>query len=600
MPCTHLEFEEFHRKHYVKGYLVVRQCLCLFVVVVSQVAGAIPPLPSPTQWIPDDAVLCVELSTPRAVIDMLANDKALDTFKELPIYQNRSDNPGFNEFLSGVKFLEAALETPWKEALGALTGGGITLAVCPDDLVILILDAEDTALLKRLHNLVLTLTKADNGGPVSAEYLGVTGWSLDGKSAYAIIDQRVVFANKPEGLKKVLELRAQSNGADQTNLAANDRYRAASDATASQSAGRIYADLALLKQIPDLAAVLDQGKSNPIAGLLFAGIIESIRNSNWLSIGLHVQENTLAFRAHLDGKNLDTKGPAGFALPNQSSQGALPNLSVPRGIASLSFYRDLFRFYSAKDELFPERTSGLIFFENMMGIFFSGRDLTDEVLAETRPEVRFVVAQQEYDPAHGTPQVQFPAFGLILRLRDGQSFDIIAEEAWQKAVGLVNFTRGQQGMPGLIIDRPIHDGTKFTVAYFSNAAADQDSNPDARFNFRPALAMPHDYLILTSTDGLARDLIDAVTKEVGQSTQPKTPNHTLAELDGQTLASILQSNYKAMVRQNMVDKGNTEEEAQNSTDLLITLAQFVESIRLQVGTHQALTQAGLELKFNLE
>ena len=33
--------------------------------------------------------------------------------------------------------------------------------------------------------------------------------------------------------------------------------------------------------------------------------------------------------------------------------------------------------------LFPERTSGLIFFENMMGIFFTGRDLTSEVLAET-------------------------------------------------------------------------------------------------------------------------------------------------------------------------------------------------------------------------
>ena len=39
------------------------------------------------------------------------------------------------------------------------------------------------------------------------------------------------------------------------------------------------------------------------------------------------------------------------------------------------------KFYAAKDTLFPDRTSGLIFFENMMGIFFSGRDLTDEVLA---------------------------------------------------------------------------------------------------------------------------------------------------------------------------------------------------------------------------
>ena len=84
--------------------------------------------------------------------------------------------------------------------------------------------------------------------------------------------------------------------------------------------------------------------------------------------------------------------------------GALPNLAVPRRIAGLSLYRDLHAFYAAKDKLFPERTSGLIFFENMMGIFFTGRDLTDEVLAETRPEIRIVVAAQKYDPAIGTPQ----------------------------------------------------------------------------------------------------------------------------------------------------------------------------------------------------
>ncbi len=542
-------------------------------------------------------MLCVELSNPKALLEMLTNDKALETLKELPIYQNRRDNPGFTEFLAGITILEAAMETPWKEGLSTLTGGGITLAVCPEDLVILIVDTEDASLLKRLHKFVLNLTKAENRSPVSAEYLGVSAWSLDGQNAYAIIDQRLVFTNKPEGLRRVLELRAQT---DQACLTSNARYWAAQAAVAAEATGQIYADLALLKQIPDLAKALDQGKSNPIAGLLFAGIIESIRHSSWMSMGLHVQDDTLAFKAHLDGKSLNPKGPAGFALPNRSSEGALPNLSVPRGIASLSFYRDLFRFYGAKDELFPERTSGLIFFENMMGIFFSGRDLTDEVLAETWPDIRFVVAQQQYDSANSTPQVQFPAFGLILRLRNEEAFDIVAEEAWQKAVGLVNFTRGQQGMPGLIIDRPIHNGTKFTVAYFSNAAADHDANQDARFNFRPAIAMPHNYLILTSTDGLACDLIDAVNREVQQPTQSKIQDHTLLQLNGQTLASILKANYRAMVRQNMVEKGHTEEEAKSSTDLLITLAQFVESVRLNIGAHEALTQAGLELKFNLD
>jgi len=103
-----------------------------------------------------------------------------------------------------------------------------------------------------------------------------------------------------------------------------------------------------------------------------------------------------------------------------------------------SLYRDLHQFYAAKDDLFPDRTSGLIFFENMMGIFFSGRDLTNEVLAETKPEIRFVVAEQEYDPAMGTPQIKLPAFAAILRLRRPEQFNKVAEEAWQKAVPKVN------------------------------------------------------------------------------------------------------------------------------------------------------------------
>ncbi|MCF7976200.1 MAG: hypothetical protein K9N55_20440 [Phycisphaerae bacterium] len=581
---------------------MVRQFLCL-CVVLCQTAGAVESLAPQTQWIPDNAVLCVELSNPKALIDMLTSDTAFGALQKVPLYQTRNTNPKFKEFLTGVKFLEAALETSWKTAIRKLTGGGITLAVCPDDLVILMVDAEDADLLTRLHNIVLTMvrTEADNQGHsdrvASAEYLGVTGWSFDGKEAHAIIGHRLIFANKPEALKTVLELRAR---ADKVGLASQVRYRAAREATAPDAAGQVYADLATLKQIPDLAAALEQGRANPLAGLLFAGIIESIRDATWMSVGLHVQHDTLAFRAHLDSANLDPKGPAGFALPGKPNEGALPNLSVPGGIASLSFYRDLFRFYGAKDDLFPERTSGLIFFENMMGIFFSGRDLTDEVLAETLPEIRFVVAQQQYDPALGTPQVQIPAFGLILRLRDEQTFDIVAEEAWQKAVGLVNFTRGQQGMPGLIIDRPVHNDTKFTMAYFSTATVDKDTNLPTRFNIRPAIALPHNYLILSSTDGLARDLIDAVTREAQQAVQPANQDHTLAELNGQALTAILRANVRAMVTQNMVEKGNTEEEAKNSIDLLITLAQFVDSVKLSIGTHQSLTRAELALKFNLD
>ena len=127
-------------------------------------------------------------------------------------------------------------------------------------------------------------------------------------------------------------------------------------------------------------------------------------------------------------RQCDPAGAGAFTEPGGDAEGALPILSVPRQIAGATLYRDLHAFYAAKDELFPERTSGLIFFENMMGIFFTGRDLTDEVLGETLPQIRVVVAEQAYDSAVGTPAVQVPAFAVVFREQSAMFFREVQQD----------------------------------------------------------------------------------------------------------------------------------------------------------------------------
>ena len=367
--------------------------------------------------------------------------------------------------------------------------------------------------------------------------------------------------------------------------------------------GLALANLEVIKLLPGVQNALAPSE-NPLLALLFAGVTEALRESSWLSMDLNVEGETLSLEAMVDGKAADPSGAAAFAWPSEPGEGALPNLSVPRRIAGLSFYRDLHSFYAAKDELFPERTSGLIFFENMMGIFFSGRDLTEEVLGEMKPEVRVVVAEQEYDPAVGTPRVQIPAFAAIFRLQDPEAFSEVAEEAWQKAVGLINFTRGQQALPGLIIDRPIHGGTKFTLAYFSSPAEDEEEKGktelESRYNFRPALAMLGDYLVLSSTDGLARDLIDALKKEMEGNVKALAETHSLVEVDGVQLASILRANRENLVLQNMVNDGNTREQAETQNDLIVTILKYLGQAKLNVKSHNGRSQARLDLKPNLK
>ncbi|UCD50409.1 MAG: hypothetical protein JSW27_23155 [Phycisphaerales bacterium] len=572
--------------------------LLFFVLNLPASAQELPP----AKCIPQDALICLHLSQPKALLELLAGAEMTEAITSLPLYQQQSSSPKFREFVNTIRFLETSLGTDWRTGLAQLTGGGITVAICPNDTVVAIVDAEDQSLLERLHEIFLSIARAEAAKQghadriASKEYDGVTAWTFDGNEAHAIIGKRLILANRAEALKTVLDLRAQKEGA---TLADSAAYEAAQRAAQAEAVATVFMNLEPFTNLPPVAEVLEKSRNNPLAALFFAGIAESFRSSHWLSVGLDIEGRTLTLDALTDGKVSGETSPAAFALPHKAGDGARPNLSVPRRIAALSLYRDLHDFYAAKDELFPERTSGLIFFENMMGIFFTGRDLTSEVLAETEPEVRLVVAEQQYDPEVGTPQVRLPAFAVILRLRDPEQFGRVAEEAWQKAVGLINFTRGQQALPGLIIDRPAHGQTKFTMAYFSTTDVEDKTKLETRFNVRPALAMPGDYLVLSSTDGLACDLIDALGQGGGAKQAPLAQTHSLLEVDGTQLASVLRANRESMVRQDMVKKGKTKAEAEAGIDLLITVVECIDGAKLDIGTRDGLMAVKLQAQLNL-
>jgi len=216
---------------------------------------------------------------------------------------------------------------------------------------------------------------------------------------------------------------------------------------------------------------------------------------------------------------------------------------VPNQIAAISLWRDLGKFYADKDTLFPEKTSGGILFENFMEIFFSGRDLNAEVFSRFHPEVRLVAARQEFDPKIGTPHDKYPAAALIFRIDNAEEFGDLAEEAWQKAVGITNFTRGQQALPGLIINRETHGGVTFTYSYYSSRSEKDRANLPVRFNMRPSIARAGQYLILSTTDGLAKDVIDAVNREDNRMPAVRGNEHTVLEFSsGEDLANLIPRN----------------------------------------------------------
>ena len=570
-------------------------------VLYAQAARAADANAPASTWIPDDAIVVLEVSQPKALMDRILTDKVIETVTALPVYKDQVAKPGFQHVKNLVQYFENKFDSDWKTIVGKLVGGGITLAVGPNETTVLVVEAEDAKMLQEVHDFILLMAKTDaqnKGQPdkvVSVEYRGQTAWCMGPDESHTIVGNRLLLSNKPEALVAALDLRANPNGA---SLAKVPTYQAAKEGMGSGSMASIFVKTGVLKHVPNIQQALAQNNSNPMVSLLFAPVITAIQESTWAAVGVGMQGESLTLDIVTDGTISDPATPEGFASPDGAA-GALPNVNVPRKIAGMSFYRDLHKFYGAKDELFPERTGGVIFFENMMGIFFTGRDLTDEVLAETGPEVRLVVAEQKYAPEIGTPAVKIPAFAAIFRLKDPKKFQPIAEEAWQKGLGLINFTRGQAAEPGLIIDREIHSDVKFTIAAFSAAGEENKEALDMRFNFQPTLAMPEDYMVISSTSQLAKDLIDALQKEKADATKPLPGVHSMMELDATQLASILEANWDALVRNNMVEEGNTREKAEADLGGMMLILKYVGNFELMSGVSKGQSRTRLQLDLNL-
>jgi len=111
--------------------------------------------------------------------------------------------------------------------------------------------------------------------------------------------------------------------------------------------------------------------------------------------------------------------------------------------------------------------------------------------------------------------------------------------------------------------------------------------------------MPGKYLILSSTDSLARDLIDVLGREAGQAVKPVAQTHSVLDIDGGQAVSILRANRETIVRGDMVKKGRSQQESEAGIDMLISLVRLVDQVKLSLGTDQGLTQAQLTMRLNV-
>lgn len=566
-----------------------------FAVALFPRARADQTLAPVTGWLPDDVLAVVEVTQPGAVLDALFAPQATEAITSSPPYKNLAASSQFRPLLAVTTYLETSLGMGWRDLVRRLAGDGATFVLLRQGGPLLVLDTADADVSLRLNNALLGLIRADaknkgNADPVTSKtHRGVTMYTIGSKISYALAGRQLLVAPRDAALAAALDARASG---PRRSLGQSAAYRAARDAAGSQAAARAYVNFRVLKQTPKMQAALHRDL-NVAAALLISGFVGPLQASDWVAAGLDLHGGVLTLRATCDGKVGESKAAA-FTWP-AADAGARPPLIVPRMIASGSLYRDLKTFYSAKDALFPERSSGLVFFENMLEIAFSGRETPENILGETMPDIRFVVARQEYQSGLAPPATQAPAFAVVFRLRHPQEFSENLEEGWQKMIGLANITRGQKALPGFIFDRRRHNDVEFALARFGKPSAEERKELPVRFNFSPALAIVGQYAVLSSTEGLTRELID-VLKRSPADEKPLTATNAVIEVDGGQLTAVLGANRQSIAAANMIKNGESLEEALGKFDALLTALSHAERAALRMTARDDRPLVTLELK----
>ena len=565
------------------------------------------PAADPARLIPHDAAVCVELSDPVRLVDRLLGPNIMNMLDSIQPYRQFKRSDQFARFRAVVRYVETRLDRTWRQAIHDLAGGGVLFAIRPGDpdYVLLLVRARTPELLEQTNRLLIEITeneatKQGRASPVkSIEYKGVTVWSLGKQEYHAIIGDTLVISNHRQGLKTVLEMNA---GEGPEPISSTEAWQAARRRMSAAHVGWALVKLEPLRQAGVAKELYAEKAPHPGIPLLFAGLPNVLRSSAYLTGRFTLDDRRLGLRVELPRDEQSwPEALRGFYAQQAGMEAAEP-LRPAGTIASLSFYRDLKAIWDSREQLVtPEVLPNLTQLETQVAqILFSGREFASEVLGELEPHIRVVVAVQDYARAGVDPQIKIPAFALVLELKHPKEFEEDLLIGYQTVLGFVNVGLGQQNQPRFVQRVEPYHGHRIHTARFQNRSSSKavQAGGHLRQNFSPSFTIAGRYYVLGSTAQIVQDIIDVLGDT---SAPPKTtPHNIVLEANTEQLIRVLVQNNEALVSQNMVQNGNTRQQAEQEVGILLKLLGLFGEGKLSWTAEPESVHVDLTVEFGVE
>ncbi len=546
---------------------------CLLVctsALCAEVPGRVDPLL--VTPLPEGLVLQARIVDPVRIEGHPLVQRLVKLMKTSQEWQRvHEDTTGLIQFTEALRFVDKQLKTAGVEAgIRAIWKRGALIAIGEGDNPSVggVFIAQDAAAAKAFADVLQQWATTELGLKYEPIEIEGTPVLAAGDLHVAVLDHRVVWANKAEAMKFVL---AHVKSASPEAVAPTDPTLMAD----------LQVSLAAVRKNPDFAKGLETPASD--FGLLtfLGGWTDLLRRHERLEIGLHAGEGE-AISLKVGFREPSSARPEGIVpFWAHSEEKIAPLLNPPGTIESFSWYRDYAGLWNNRRQLASDETITRV----EQSDEDSGKQLAvfgttfrpSELISQLGPHFRVVITEQERVP-YDKIEVEnvLPAAAFLVDLKDESQFRKMTEP-FINLLGLI-----QGGEQRVLTVREEYKGAQTTSFVFQET--DQEVRMRARdqYNFRVTGSITRGHFILGTTPTIVRNLIDELDQPRESFADPG-PFTERQQLSFPRLARQLGRMQSSALRKIVLDTGWTVEKAEHEYQVGLDLLSSLSEAKVSIG-----------------
>ena len=480
----------------------------------------------PLRFFPEQTDIVLKVEKPRALVEAVVRHDLAKEAQELQLVQNLVDSAKARQFFRIVAYFERELGAPWPELIDKLAGGGMAVGArfVPEGNgpALVVVQGTDENAVGRFFDLGISLLEDEVARQGSAKslprktYNGFDCVQLDKEALIARSGDVLLFSNKNDALKSGIDHFVKTGKDPNPKSVAAVAPKQAASVLPPNPAAWLWVNLKPVKELPQARDVLTTPRNDVVQTVLFAGILDVVRRSDFVAAGLYAEKGDFRLAVRLPAGREGMATDVELHLPKDPKvTGALPLLE-PKGVLfSHSFYLDLDTLYQKRDQILPPQVAkDFADGEKQISRFLIGSTLP-KFLSQAGVHYRVVVTKPEPVAAYKTePDQRLPAFAVIVSMRD---------PAFAKT--MTALIRAGALAAGQTVTLRSWDEEIAGVPAFGYSFPEKGKFPDdpqnLHFNYQPTFGSRKDQYILASNKGLFREVVGLI------DTEDRTPVVTL-------------------------------------------------------------------------